>query len=70
MFAHITRSWSGAPLLSVKDATQRAARTTTVKGLTINVDINSKTYDIQRPIEDSHKKKVTQRIVFHQQLPK
>lgn len=42
LFAHITRSWSGAPLLSVKDAVQRAARTTTVKGLTVHVDINSK----------------------------
>lgn len=70
LFAHITRSWSGAPLLSVKDAVQRAARTTTVKGLKVNVDINSKTYDIQRPIDDSFQKKVTQRIVFHAQLPK
>lgn len=70
LFAHITRSWSGAPLLSVKDAVQRAARTTTVKGLTVYVDINSKTYDIQRPIDDSYKKKVTQRIVYHEQLPK
>lgn len=70
LFVHITRSWSGAPLLSVKDAAQKTARTTTVKGLTVYVDINSKTYDIQRPIDEAYEKKVTQRIVFHGQLPK
>lgn len=70
LFAHVTRSWNGAPLLSVDDAAQRAARTTTLKGLTVHVDINSKTYDIQRPIDETYEKKVAQRIVFHKQLPK
>lgn len=70
LFAHITRSWNGAPLLSVNDAAQRAARTTTTKGLTVNVDINLKTYDIQRPIDDAYKKRVAHRIVFHEKLPK
>lgn len=70
LFAHITRSWSGAPLLSVNDAAQRAARTTTTKGLTVNVDVNLKTYDIQRPIDNSYKERAAQRIVFHDQLPK
>lgn len=57
LFAHITRSWSGAPLLSVKDAAQRAAGTRTLKGLNVYVDINSKTYDIKRTIEESYKKR-------------
>lgn len=70
LFAHITRSWSGAPLLSVNDAVQRAAKTITSKGLTVNVDINSKTYDIRRPIDKAYDKKVAQRIVFHPLLPK
>lgn len=70
LFAHVTRSWSGAPLLSVNDAAQKAARTTTKKGLTVYVDVNSKTYDIKRPIEDGYEKKIAQRVVFHRQLPK
>lgn len=70
LFAHVTRSWSGAPLLSVNDAAQRAARTTTQKGLAVHVDINTKTYDIKRPIDDEYEKKVAQRVVFHQQLPR
>ena len=70
LFAHITRSWSGAPLLTVNDAIQRATRTITSKGLTVKVDINSKTYDIQRTIDESYEKRVAQRIVFHEKLPK
>lgn len=65
LFAHVTRSWSGAPLLSLNDAVQRAARTTTKKGLFVYVDVNSKTYDIQRPINDEYEKNINQRVVFH-----
>lgn len=42
LFSQITRSWSGAPLLSIEDAADRAAATTTAKGLTVYVDINKK----------------------------
>lgn len=34
LFSQITRSWSGAPLLSIEDASRRAAETTISKGLT------------------------------------
>lgn len=70
LFSHITRSWKGAPLISVEDAAKRAAKTITSKGLTVKVDINSKTYDIQRPIDKSYEKKVARRSVFHGKLPK
>ena len=70
LFAHITRSWSGAPLLSVKEAAKRAARTTTSKGLIVKVDISLKTYDIQRAIDGTYEERVKSRIVFHKQLPK
>lgn len=64
LFAHITCSWNRAPLLSVNDAAQRAAKTTTAKGLTVNVDINSKSYDIQRPIDDSYEKRLRRELFF------
>ncbi|MFT4224746.1 ISAzo13-like element transposase-related protein [Dysgonomonas sp.] len=70
LFSQITRSWSGAPLLSVKEAAKRAARTTTSKGLVVKVDINTKTYDIQRPVKESYERRVAKRIVFHGKLPK
>ena len=68
--AHITRSWNGAPLLSVKDGAERATKTTTANGLTVHMDINSKIYDIRRPIDESYKKRVAQRVLFQEQLPK
>jgi transposase len=70
LFSHITRSWSGAPLLSVEDAAKRAAGTTTSKGLTVKVDINVKMYEIQRPIDKEYQKRVEKRIVFYQKIPK
>ena len=70
LFSQITRSWSGAPLLSIKDAAKRAAETTTSKGLTVYVDINTKTYDIQRPIDESYEKDLKHRIIFQEILPK
>ena len=51
MFAPITRSWSGAPLLSVEMARQRAASTKTSKGLKVYATINDKSYETKTPIE-------------------
>lgn len=70
LFSQITRSWSGAPLLSVEDAARRAAETTTSKGLTVYVDINTKTYDIQRPIDESYERERRRRIIPMDALPK
>ena len=51
LFSQITRSWSGAPLMSLQNAADRAAMTTSKKGLKVHVHINSKTYDIKRLID-------------------
>jgi len=70
LFSQITRSWSGAPLLSIEDAARRAAETTTSKGLTVYVDINTKTYEIQRPVDESYDKELKHRVIFQDNLPK
>ena len=51
LFSQITRSWSGAPLMSLQNDAERAAMTTSKKGLKVHVHINSKTYDIKRLID-------------------
>lgn len=66
LFSQITRSWSGAPLLSVENAAERARATTTITGLTVHVDINDKTYDIKRPINESYDKMLKQRVVYQE----
>ena len=70
LFSQITRSWSGAPLMSLQNAADRAARTTTKKGLKVHVHINSKTYDIKRPIEESYQKRLARQVIFAPELGK
>lgn len=70
LFSQITRSWSGAPLTSLQNAADRAAMTTTKKGLKVHVHINSKTYDIKRPIDESYQKRLARQVVFAKELGK
>ena len=68
LFSQITRSWSGAPLMSLQNAADRAAMTTTKKGLKVHVHINSKTYDIKRPIVESYQKRLDRQVIFAPEL--
>ena len=70
LFSQVNRSWSGAPLLSIEDAARRAAMTTTKTGLTVHVDINSKTYEINRPIDKDYERRLGWQVVFDPNLPK
>lgn len=70
LFSQITRSWRGAPLMSLRDAAQRAAMTTTKKGLTVHVHINSKTYDIKRTVDESYQKRLAKQVIFAPKLGK
>jgi hypothetical protein len=54
LFSQITHSWSGAPLMSLKDAEERATITTTKNELKVFDHINSKTYNIKRSIDESN----------------
>lgn len=70
LFSQITRSWRGAPLLNLKNAADRAAMTTTKTGLKVHVHINSKTYDIKRPVDESFQKRLARQVVFAPELGK
>ena len=52
------------------NAADMAAMTTTKKGLKVHVHINSKTYDIKRPIDESYQKRLDRQVVFAQELGK
>lgn len=69
-FSQIHRSWSGAPLISIEDAVRRAAMTTTKKGLTVHVDVNSETYNISKPIDKNYKRRLGWQVIFDPNLPK
>ena len=70
LFSQITRSWNGAPLLNLQNVADRAAMTTTKKGLKVHVHINSKNYDIKRPIDESYQKRLARQVVFAPELGK
>lgn len=70
LFSQITRSWSGAPLPSIEQAAIRAAKTSTSKGLTVHVNINNKTYDIQRRIDNDYERHLKWQVVHRPILPK
>ena len=70
MFGPISRSWSGAPLLSIENARTRAEATVTKKGLSIIATINQRTYETKRPIEESYESNKSKRIIFDDELSK
>ncbi|MCC8118806.1 MAG: hypothetical protein LIP09_08710 [Bacteroidales bacterium] len=70
LFSQITRSWSGAPLLTKENALERAAKTTTKTGLKVNVVINDKTYMTQRPIDANYEDRLKSQVVFLEKLSK
>ena len=70
MFAHVTRVWSGAPLLSVQQACEQAGTTTTSKGLKVYTTINPKTYETNKPIGPTFETDKSKQIVFDDKLPK
>ena len=54
--------------MSLQNVADRAAMTTTKKGLKVYVHINSKTYDIKRPIEESYQTRLTRQVIFAPKL--
>ena len=54
--------------MSLQNAADRAAMTTTKKGLKVHVHINSKTYDIKRPIVESYQKRLASQVIFAPEL--
>ena len=69
LFSQITRSWSGAPLLSVGDACRRAANTVTKTGLKVVSYVTDKVYETKRTIRESLEQEISYRIRFDDELP-
>lgn len=69
MFGPISRSWSGAPLLSIENARTRAEATVTKKGLSIIATINQRTYETKSPIEESYESNKSKRIILMMSSP-
>lgn len=70
LFSKITRSWQGAPLMSVEDAAERARRTTTKAGLKVYVHINTDVYETKRKVDRFYSERLKRQVVFAPKLGK
>ena len=68
LFSQITRSWSGAPLISVVNACQRAAQTVTKTGLKVFATIVDKVYQTKRKVCESFQERLAKQVVFDDAL--
>ena len=69
LFSHLNRCWQGEPLRSVENAAKRAALTSTSTGLSVHVDLNTKTYDIKRPLYSDYKDRLSKQLFRAKVLP-
>lgn len=70
VFPHITREWSGAPLLNLRDSCDRAELAHTKKGLKVIVDYNLKRYDTKRKLFPDYENMRQRQISTDDILPK
>lgn len=68
LFSQITRSWSGAPLLSVANACQRAAQTVTKTGLKVIATVVDKVYKTKRKVSESFQERLARQVIFDESL--
>lgn len=70
LFSQISRSWSGAPLLTIDECVERAEATTTSKGLKVYVNVDLNEYSINRQLDENYKEKLAKHVVPQEKLPK
>ena len=70
LFSHISRSWSGTPLLSATDACMRAAKTATKTGLRVFSRVVNKVYETGRKVSDGYREVLASRVIFDTKLHK
>lgn len=70
LFSQITRSWCGAPLLSVANACRRAAKTVTKTGLKVIATVVDKVYQTKGKVSESFQERLAKQVVFGETLHK
>lgn len=68
-FCHVHRAWSGTVFENIQIVKELALKTSTTTGLTIDVRINEKHYEIKRKVNEEFKDNLNQYILFSDTLP-
>lgn len=69
LFCHLHRAWHGAIFHSLQVVKDLALTTATSAGLRVSVRINPQEYPIGRTVSDERKQRLTQQIIFDDQIP-
>jgi hypothetical protein len=66
----MTRTWQGVPFYNIQFVKELTDSTSTVTGLSVTTFINSKKYQIKRPVDMDFKNNFNNQITFDDQIPK
>lgn len=70
LFPHLHRAWKGAIFNDIQIVEELALETATKTGLSVEVRINSKTYQTGRKVSDDFKENINKYITFDDHIPK
>jgi len=70
LFPHVHRMWQGMVFKNIQIVKERADKTSTKTGLTVEVVINNRTYQTKRKYEEEFKTNITNYFYFDESLPK
>lgn len=70
LFCHLTHAWQGVVFDDIAIVKELAERTSTQTGLSVNVWINQRTYDIKRTVSHIFKNNIGKYVKFLDVLPK
>ncbi len=69
-FSQITRTWQGVPFYNIQCVKELTDKTSTSTGLTVSSFINTKEYQIKRPVDNQFKITLNNQITFDDKIPK
>ncbi|MCB9090117.1 MAG: ISAzo13 family transposase [Calditrichae bacterium] len=70
LFCHLTHAWQGVVFDDINIVKELAEKATTKTGLSVNVWINPKTYNINRSVNHGFKNNIRKYVNFFEVLPK
>jgi hypothetical protein len=69
-FSQLTRTWQGVPFNNIQFVKELPDTASTSTGLTVSSFINTKEYQIKRPVDDLFKACLNHQITFDDKIPK
>lgn len=69
-FSQLTRAWQGVPFYNIQFVKELTETVSTSTGLSVSSFINTKEYQIKRPVDENFKTNFNNQITFDDEIPK